>query len=549
LDETQAQGYSVINIDWPVDASPNSLYEGFGARDYWSVDPQLGTAADWLAFVDDAHRRGLRVVADFNPSYFWTGAPAFKQALEDVAAYGIPRTSVFAGAQAMPADSPARWFRWNASCPQDSMVQPHDEHPTNGVTDGWVRVRSPAARGACYYSIWGKGQPCGDLASPEWRKELTSIIRHWIVDFKVDGFMLDAPTYYLAYDGPDQDDPISGRHDDVVVSRLREVIVEPAHALGAAVFGETYNLLRPPANKMLDGGRNTDMSAGAGGVPGFPGKLHAMVMSGDTSGLEHLLETTVDVLAGWSGGGAVRTEPDSRGNATIAGQKAAVTALLGTYYVVRMGAPNCTSPYPSFGPSPSGDEWPDGCFGKWAGATPAVAATLKAAHAHLRPGTARRVLNVSVLRGALRGAEKGEGRVGVTAPVYAALREAVGGGSDDGSDARAAVLVFNFSPFPVTVSIDVAGSGVAVPQESEDLIRGGAGPDIVAGGVCDRAGCGGWREMTSKRARQSGGRYDRSTHCVVFTVSIEWERWEARCTLSPQHIKAYSSRIRINWCI
>ena len=75
------------------------------------------------------------------------------------------------------------------------------------------------------------------------------------------------------------------------------------------------------------------------------------------------------------------------------------------------------------------------------------------------------------------------------------------------------------------------------------------GLKIVEGGERESEGCGGWREMTSKRARQSGGRYDRSTHCVVFTVSIEWERWEARCTLSPQHIKAYSSRIRINWCI
>jgi hypothetical protein len=28
LDDFQAQGYSVLNIDWPIDSSPDSLYEG-----------------------------------------------------------------------------------------------------------------------------------------------------------------------------------------------------------------------------------------------------------------------------------------------------------------------------------------------------------------------------------------------------------------------------------------------------------------------------------------------------------------------------------------
>ena len=98
--------------------------------------------------------------------------------------------------------------------------------------------------------------------------------------------------------------------------------------------------------------------------------------------------------------------PDRRGNASVAGLKAAATAVLAGYYVVRMG-PNCTSPYPSYPKPGPGDEWPGGCYGKWAGAD-AVAPTLKAlpSQAALRPGTGRRPLKV------LRG---GKG-------VYAALR-------------------------------------------------------------------------------------------------------------------------------
>ncbi len=65
----------MVNLDWPVEASPDSLYEGglnpssgfntnpntntkycsnlttdlgFGAKDYFKVDPLLGTDEDWV---------------------------------------------------------------------------------------------------------------------------------------------------------------------------------------------------------------------------------------------------------------------------------------------------------------------------------------------------------------------------------------------------------------------------------------------------------------------------------------------------------------------
>ena len=114
LDEFEQQGYSVLNIDWPVDSGPDALYEGFGARDYYAVDPLLASPgadnatvlAEWHALVRDAHARGMRVISDFNPSYFWSGAPIFKAALADVNIHGPVRAN-------QPPDSPARWFRYS----------------------------------------------------------------------------------------------------------------------------------------------------------------------------------------------------------------------------------------------------------------------------------------------------------------------------------------------------------------------------------------------------------------------------------------------------
>ena len=324
-------------------------------------------------------------------------------------------------------------------------MQPQDDDARDGVTNTWVRSNN--AGDACYYSIWGNGQPCADLASPQWREELARILHHWVVDFHLDGFMFDAPPFYLAAKSDTGDNPISGVNDDVIAEAIWNGIRKPLQQLGAAAFGETYNLLTPAINKMLDGGRNTDM---ADGFPGFPGRLHKLIMSRNASRLEALLKSTIDILGGWPGG-AVRTEPDSRGNVSIAAQKAAVTALVGSYYVVRMGTPNCTSPLPSYGPSPPGDEWPGGCFGKWVAAD-AVAATLKAVrnHSSLRPGTRRVPLLVQ---------SGGDG-------IYAALR------SDGGN--KAVVILFNFEDRPIFASIDISTTDIVVPQETFDIISAGS---------------------------------------------------------------------------
>ena len=61
LPSLQADGYSVVNVDWPVFAGPDELYEGFSIYNATEVDPLLGTDDDWAAFVGEAHARRIRV--------------------------------------------------------------------------------------------------------------------------------------------------------------------------------------------------------------------------------------------------------------------------------------------------------------------------------------------------------------------------------------------------------------------------------------------------------------------------------------------------------
>jgi hypothetical protein len=191
-------------------------------------------------------------------------------------------------------------------------------------------------------------------------------------------------------------------------------------------------------------------------VTGFPARLHDIVVSGDATGLEALLVETVDRWVGWCG--TPRTQPDVRGNATLAGQKAAITALLGGYYIMRAGATYpCHAHYDS--PVP-GDAWPGGCFGEWNGSTP-IAQTLKGIRSSpaLSPGTTRQPLRL--------GASSGPGG-------YAALRT---------SNTHAAVIILNTASHPATIAIELAGTAVARPQTPVDLLTQLKGPRIGGSGM------------------------------------------------------------------
>ena len=251
------------------------------------------------------------------------------------------------------------------------------------------------------------------------------------------------------------------------------------------------------------------------GFPGFPGQLHDMIVAADASGLEALLERSVDIASGWCG--TVRTEPDSRvdvsgghhdnlniNNASVGALKAATTALLAGYYVVRFG-PDCDSPYDFTPHSPGpGDEWPGGCFGDWVVA-PLVASTLLALPEvpALHPGTPRQALPVtSNVTSFFRSPS--------SSSAYAALRFPrsgnVGSNNNDNSSGsdnssvkvpskhdggekgmktsdQAAVVVLNMAREAASITIDLSGSSVTAPQSPTDLIDGGQGPVIHQGAL------------------------------------------------------------------
>ena len=136
---------------------------GYDVTDYTGVDPAYGTLEDFRAFLEAAHRRGIRVVIDLVLNHTSIEHPWFIES----------RSS---------RDNPKRdWYVWQEAPPNNWM----------SYFGGSAWERDPAT-GACYYHFFLPEQPDLNYRNPEVRAAIGDVMRFWL-DMGVDGFRLDAP--------------------------------------------------------------------------------------------------------------------------------------------------------------------------------------------------------------------------------------------------------------------------------------------------------------------------------------------------------------------
>ncbi|MBW3552947.1 MAG: DUF3459 domain-containing protein [Gemmatimonadetes bacterium] len=155
---------------WLMPIMPSPSYHSYDVTNYYDINRDYGTLADFRAFMDAAHERGIRVLIDLVLNHISSEHPYFKDALLD-------------------RDSPYRdWFVWS---------------PETRPAPGWsapVWHRVPG-RDEYYYGLFWSGMPDYDLANPEVKAELHRVARFWLEDVGVDGFRIDAVGHF--FEGPD----------------------------------------------------------------------------------------------------------------------------------------------------------------------------------------------------------------------------------------------------------------------------------------------------------------------------------------------------------
>src|SRR5437764_627953 len=151
----------------PVFESPS--YHGYDATDYETIEHDYGTNADFQHFLDEAHRRNIRVILDFVMNHTSSEHPWFRESASS------------------PTSAKRNWYVWNATNP--GWTQPWGPNLT------WYQLN-----GAWYYGVFWSGMPDLNYRTAEVKDEMFRISREWLRK-GVDGYRLDA-TRYLIEDGP-----------------------------------------------------------------------------------------------------------------------------------------------------------------------------------------------------------------------------------------------------------------------------------------------------------------------------------------------------------
>jgi maltose alpha-D-glucosyltransferase / alpha-amylase len=174
LDYLQWLGIDVIWL-LPMYASP--LRDGgYDIADFYLVHPDYGTIDDVRAFIDAAHERGIRVIADLVMNHTSSDHSWFQES----------RSS---------PDNPKRsWYVWSDTYEryQDARIIFTDTETSNWTWD--------EEAGAYYWHRFFSHQPDLNYDEPAVQNAMLEVLRFWC-DLGLDGFRLDAVPYLYEREG------------------------------------------------------------------------------------------------------------------------------------------------------------------------------------------------------------------------------------------------------------------------------------------------------------------------------------------------------------
>jgi maltose alpha-D-glucosyltransferase / alpha-amylase len=174
LDYVKSLGVDCI---WIQPMYPSPLKDdGYDIADYLNIHPDYGDLADFKAFVDAAHNRGLRVITDLVMNHTSDQHPWFQAARRD-------------------PDSPYHdYYVWSETGQEyaDARIIFLDYESSNWSYD--------EVAGKYFWHRFYSSQPDLNYDNPAVHEEMFRIMRFWL-DMGVDGFRADAVPYLYEREG------------------------------------------------------------------------------------------------------------------------------------------------------------------------------------------------------------------------------------------------------------------------------------------------------------------------------------------------------------
>jgi len=166
-----------IDCIWllPIYSSPLKD-DGYDISDYYGVHPDYGNVADFKNLVENAHQRGIRVIADLVLNHTSDQHPWFQSARAD------------------PNSTYRDYYVWSDSDEkyQGTRIIFVDTEPSNWT---WDEVA-----GQYYWHRFFSSQPDLNFDNPKVRSEMKRIASFWL-EMGIDGFRADAVPYLIEREG------------------------------------------------------------------------------------------------------------------------------------------------------------------------------------------------------------------------------------------------------------------------------------------------------------------------------------------------------------
>lgn len=150
--------------------------DGYDIADFYSIHPDYGTVEDFKEFLDTAHSRGLRVVADMVMNHTSDQHPWFQEARSDPTS---PKHDYYVW-----SDDPDRYA--------DARIIFTDTEVSNWTYD--------QVAGKHYWHRFFSHQPDLNYDNPDVHREMYDIVRFWL-NLGLDGFRCDAVPYLYEREG------------------------------------------------------------------------------------------------------------------------------------------------------------------------------------------------------------------------------------------------------------------------------------------------------------------------------------------------------------
>lgn len=233
-----------LNVDaiWfsPLYCSPNADY-GYDISDYRNISPDYGDIKIFKKVLDEAHKRGLKVIMDLVINHTSDEHDWFKKSMESKES---PYHDYYFWRKGKGKNPPNNW----KSCFEGGAWE------YNEKLDEY------------YLHVFAKKQPDLNMDNPKVRQEVKGIMKYWL-DMGVDGFREDVITYISKREGLPNGFPLPvgcGMEHYTNGPHLHEYLSEFKHDVldnyDCFTVGEAPGMTPEKALKFIEEGPNQDLN-------------------------------------------------------------------------------------------------------------------------------------------------------------------------------------------------------------------------------------------------------------------------------------------------